>query len=196
MDYRDADIEVNRHADSRGRDHIGMPMEGLDSVGLRLRYARKELRKMTQPQLASAAGIKQPSLSEIETGETKEISGPVLVAVCKALKVRPEWLITGAGPIEEQAGTRLEIEEAEAITRLRKAHPDWRRYVLGLAMVDSEQAQQLLVTTMRQAVPDYKVEAAYGDAPHVVRERTSPLFTTRGNKTAKTDTKRKSKVEK
>lgn len=140
----------------------------LTTVGLRLRYARKELRKMTQPQLATAAGIKQPSLSEIETGETKEISGPVLVALCKALRIRAEWLISGAGTMEDSLGMTLQIEEAEAINRLRKGLPDWRRYVLGLAMVDSEHAQQLLLTTMRQAVPDYKVERAYGDAPHVV----------------------------
>lgn len=65
------------------------------------------------------------------------------------------------------------IEEAEAITRLRRSHPDWRRYVLGLAMVDSPSAQELLLNTMRQAVPDYKVENAYGDAPHLQRK---PLF--------------------
>lgn len=65
---------------------------------------------------------------------------------------------------------QLRIEEAEAIVRLRRAHPDWRRYVLGLAMVDSEQAQGLMLTTMRQAVPDYKVETAYGEAPHVAKQ--------------------------
>jgi hypothetical protein len=62
---------------------------------------------------------------------------------------------------------QLKIEEAEALMRLRRAHPHWRRYVLGLAMVDSEQAQALMLTTMRQAVPDYKVEEAFGTAPHV-----------------------------
>lgn len=151
-----------------------MPID-LTTVGLRLRYARKELRKLTQPQLASAAGIKQPSLSEIETGETKEISGPVLVALCRALRIRPEWLLSGAGPIEDAHSMSLQIEEAEAVARLRRALPDWRRYVLGLAMVDSEHAQQLLLTTMRHAVPDEKVERAYGDAPHVAAAKSQPL---------------------
>lgn len=67
-------------------------------------------------------------------------------------------------------GIRLQIEEAEAIKRLRKGNPDWRRYVLGLAMVELEQ-QDLLLTTMRQAVPDYKVSDAFGPAPHVERRR-------------------------
>jgi transcriptional regulator with XRE-family HTH domain len=61
---------------------------------------------------------------------------------------------------------RLAIEEAEAIKRLRDGNPDWRRYVLGLAMVERTQ-QDLLLNTMRQAVPDSKVERAYGQAPHV-----------------------------
>jgi hypothetical protein len=61
---------------------------------------------------------------------------------------------------------KLGIEEGEAIKRLRDGDPDWRRYVLALAMVQGSE-QALLLRTMRQAVPDYKVEQAYGDAPHV-----------------------------
>jgi hypothetical protein len=71
-------------------------------------------------------------------------------------------------------GIRLQIEEAEAIKRLRSGDPDWRRYVLGLAMVDRSQ-QDLLLTTMRQAVPDYKVSDAYGQAPHVAQDNKEKL---------------------
>ena len=145
----------------------------IQTLGLRLRHARKH-RKLTQPQLAEAAGLKQPSISELETGETKEISGPTLIALCDVLKVRPEWLVTGKGEMEyalpASHGIVLGIEEAEAITRLRSGHPDWRRYVLGLAMVEQGQ-QELLLSTMRQAVPDYKVEQAFGAAPHVKKRR-------------------------
>lgn len=63
-------------------------------------------------------------------------------------------------------GLTLKLEEAEAMKRLQKADPDWRRYVLSLAMVDRAQ-QDLLLHTMRQAVPDYQVEKAFGPAPHV-----------------------------
>lgn len=119
-------------------------------------------------------------------------------ALAAYFKVPLERLLSDDFDVNETAPTRtplldLRIEEAEAIVRLRKAHPDWRRYVLGLAMVDSNHAQELLLTTMRQAVPDYKVEAAYGDAPHVVRERT-PLFSTKGNKSEKSEAKAKSKT--
>jgi transcriptional regulator with XRE-family HTH domain len=119
----------------------------LDSLGLRLRYARKDLRKLKQSELATRAGIKQPSLSDLETGETKEISGPVLIALARELAVRPEWLITGKGPAgldgAASHGLQLGIEEALAIKKLRDGNQDWRRYVLGLAMV--ERAEQDLL---------------------------------------------------
>lgn len=60
----------------------------------------------------------------------------------------------------------VQFEEGEAIARLRKAHPDWRRYVLGLAMIDSQATQELLLRTMRQAVPDSRVEQHVSIAPH------------------------------
>lgn len=64
------------------------------------------------------------------------------------------------------------IEEALAIKRLRNALPDWRRYVLGLALIDNHDTQALLLKTMRETVPNERVEKAYGKAPHVVeRER-------------------------
>lgn len=78
-----------------------------------------------------------------------------------------QYLGAAGAPVQASHGLKLALEEAEAMRRLQKALPAWRRYVLGLAMVDSEQAQELLLTTMRQAVPDYDVRRAYGDAPHV-----------------------------
>lgn len=96
-----------------------------------------------------------------------------------------------AAPLKSSHGLQLGIEEAEALTRLRRANPDWRRYVLGLAMIDSAQAQDLMLQSMRQAVPDYKVSDAYGPAPHVRRE---PLFTTRdANKGEALDGRRRKK---
>lgn len=71
-----------------------------------------------------------------------------------------------AGLVTVNYGLMLKLEEAEAMKRLQEASPDWRRYVLGLAMVDRAQ-QDLLLRTMRQAVPDHKVESAFGAAPHV-----------------------------
>lgn len=58
------------------------------------------------------------------------------------------------------------IEEALAIKRLRNALPDWRRYVLGLAVIDNHETQALLLKTMREAVPDSRVEQHITVAPH------------------------------
>ncbi len=66
---------------------------------------------------------------------------------------------------------KLRIEEAEAVKRLRDSLPDWRRYVLGLAMIDNRQTQELLLKTMREAVPDRRVEQFVPVAPHVAARK-------------------------
>jgi len=59
----------------------------------------------------------------------------------------------------------LAIEEAEAIKRLRDASHEWRNYVLALAMIERRE-QDLMLKVMREAVPDYVVEQAYGRPQH------------------------------
>src|SRR4051812_47474261 len=51
-----------------------------------------------------------------------------------------EYLSATGVIVQGSHGLKLALEEAEAVKRLRKAHPDWRRYVLGLAMVDHHHA--------------------------------------------------------
>jgi hypothetical protein len=58
------------------------------------------------------------------------------------------------------------IMEGEALARLRRALPEWRRYVIGLAMEDSHTAQKLLLDSMRKAVYDPRVEQFIPVAPH------------------------------
>lgn len=67
------------------------------SIGQRVREERVA-KGWTQPDLAKRAGITQPSLSEIETGETKQPEGKTLIALAMALEVRPEYLQTGKLP--------------------------------------------------------------------------------------------------
>lgn len=137
----------------------------VQSLGLRLRNARKE-RKLSQVQLAKVTGLKQPSISELESGETKEISGPTLIAISDALNVNPSWLVTGKGQMEASpeasAAFQFKIEEAQAMKNLRDALPEWRRYVLSLAMTTDHQRQQLFLDMLSTHIPDEKVAAAYG----------------------------------
>lgn len=69
----------------------------MGTLGDRVREER-ELKGLSQQQLATAAGIKQSSLSEIETGETKSPAGDTLIALAAHLGVRPEYLQTGKLP--------------------------------------------------------------------------------------------------
>lgn len=64
---------------------------------------------LTQEGLAKLAGMKQGTLSELETGISQRPRGDSLVRIAKALEVDPEWLVTGKGsparamqPDEEQ----------------------------------------------------------------------------------------------
>lgn len=89
--YRYPYIQVNRHTDTKQEHHKCM-----ETFGKRIKTARKS-RQMNQIVLADKAGIKQPTLSDIETGETKMLEGGTLVAISQALEVRPEWVMTGKG---------------------------------------------------------------------------------------------------
>ncbi len=149
------------------RESIGMAKSGRvkPPLGERLTEARK-LRRFSQVSLAKAAGLAQPSISELESGETKEISGPALIAISHALNVRPAWLVTGKEPMEPvlEVAPQLsfKMEEAQAVKNLRDALPEWRRYVLSLAMTTDRERQRLFLDMLSEHVPDEKVAAAYG----------------------------------
>jgi transcriptional regulator with XRE-family HTH domain len=136
----------------------------LDSVGLRIRHARKE-RKLTQAELAKAATIKQASLSELETGETKEISGPTLIALAKALGVRPEWIMLNEEPIAPDPAYSLRSDERELIALYRQATERWKTAIKYVAQLRGDHAQELAAESMNivlariaaEPVPDYKL---------------------------------------
>lgn len=140
-----------------------MPKDALTTVGLRIRHARFELRKkMRQADLAKAAGIKQPSLSELETGETKEISGPTLIALARALRVRPEWLLTGEEPIEPTTAETLSSDELELLTLYRNASSRWKIAIKYMARLRHDERQEeavsyLLSKVAATPVPDEKL---------------------------------------
>lgn len=132
-----------------------MPIEGIETVGLRIRHARK-LRKLNQEQLAKAAGIKQPSLSELESGATKEISGPVLIAISGTLHVRPEWVVTGAEPIEADPAHALSDEELELLKLYRNASGMWKlaiKYVANMKLEEQREKATTYLLSMVTATP-------------------------------------------
>jgi phage repressor protein C with HTH and peptisase S24 domain len=60
--------------------------------------------KPTQADLARAAKVKPPSVSDWFNGRTKSLRGEPLLAVAKALGVSPLWLNTGRGPMRPGGG--------------------------------------------------------------------------------------------
>lgn len=68
--------------------------------GDRIKQAR-ELRGMNRRELADASGVKYTTIQMVETGETKRTGE--IAALARALRVSPNWLADGKGPIEVEA---------------------------------------------------------------------------------------------
>lgn len=66
----------------------------MDTLAERVRSER-ERRKMSQDELAKAAGISQSTIAQIERGRNKGTK--YILSLAKALSVAPEWLGTGKG---------------------------------------------------------------------------------------------------
>jgi len=120
---------------------------------------------MRQQELAQKTGLAQPSISELETGETKEISGSTLISICDALKVRPEWLVTGKLPIEYGEAEALSDDERELLASYRAATPKWRMTIRYAATLKDDVQQDIAAESMNtvlaniaaQPVADYKL---------------------------------------
>lgn len=92
------------------------------SIGTRIREARKSA-KLTQAQLATKVGMKQGTLSELETGES---AGTTLIAsLAAALGVSAFWLETGKGlpsatnsQMDDSGGRARAFEDAAALMEL------------------------------------------------------------------------------
>lgn len=71
----------------------------IQSLAERLKKAfRPEVH--TQAELARAAKVKQPSVSDWFSGETKTLKAEPLVRAAIYLNVNPLWLATGEGPMQ------------------------------------------------------------------------------------------------
>lgn len=78
-------------------------MPRLDTLGQRLKFIR-QLRKLTQMQLADQARVQQSDVSKLERGDS--LSTTNLAAIAHVLRVRPLWLDKGDGPMEDVPSKR------------------------------------------------------------------------------------------
>lgn len=87
------------------------------SIGTRIKEARRAA-KMTQKELAAKVGVKQATISELETGES---SGTTLIAsFASALNVNALWLETGKG----SPSTLSQKSLTDFTSNITVTHPD------------------------------------------------------------------------
>lgn len=85
----------------------------MNAIGERLKHSRKQA-KLSQVELASIAGLTKAAVGQIESGITKSPRPENLFKLSRALRIDPEWLITGK--------TTKEIDEAIDEQRLKVNH--------------------------------------------------------------------------
>ena len=131
---------VNRHPSSGLRDILGMDIEvdeqALLSIptaampGKRIRALRLA-RGIDQKALAKAAGIRPPSLSQLESGKSKKLKGSTLMGIANALKANPVWINTGKGdPFQT---TISDPEEQEIVNIYRALAPEGQAAFVAMA---------------------------------------------------------------
>lgn len=72
-------------------------MDDYGFLGQRIKATRLEL-GLRQQDLADAAGVSTAAISQVESGDTKNLKLPHLFAIADAMKVNPRWLAIGKGP--------------------------------------------------------------------------------------------------
>jgi transcriptional regulator with XRE-family HTH domain len=88
------------------------------TLGERLRHAR-QMRNLTQDQLAARCGVSRSVISQWETGVVQEISATHLFCTARALRVSLDWLLEGDDEIRE-AVTCYGGEDAELVALWRE----------------------------------------------------------------------------
>lgn len=86
------------------------------SIGKRVRQARNKA-GLNQPELANLIGVKQPTISDLETG--KSFSSAYLVQIAKQCNVNPEWLATGNGSVEQDYDELTAIQETHKLVPIK-----------------------------------------------------------------------------
>ncbi|NIP39646.1 MAG: helix-turn-helix transcriptional regulator [Candidatus Dadabacteria bacterium] len=87
-------------------------------TGQRIKTIRAK-HSLTQHEFSKRIGISPNYLSELETGKAKP-SKPVLLALEHKFGVSYDWLVKGKGPESVQIDNKLNTEEREILSILRK----------------------------------------------------------------------------
>lgn len=90
----------------------------------RVRQARKHA-GLTQRQLADLVGVRQPTLSDLERGESQ--SSAMLIQIAAACGVNPNWLATGVGEMQGEGGALESSFEASSAMTMMAPEMSWDR---------------------------------------------------------------------
>jgi len=81
----------------------------MDTQGKRLKHAR-ELRGVTQADLARHLGVSRTATSQWELGAIAGIEAGKLLKIAKFLRVTPDWLVNGEGEMETTKALKGDID--------------------------------------------------------------------------------------
>ena len=99
-------------------------------------FERLEQLSMTQKEFAQKAGIRQSTISEWKKNKTNPSSDKIL-AICKALDVSPEWLLSGVDPAESRGKNQqyytvdLSTDSGILVSEFNKLEKSQRDRILG-----------------------------------------------------------------
>lgn len=81
----------------------------MESIGSRVKVVRKAL-NLTTTKFGERIGIKNPSVSMIETGKSNP-SDRTILSICREFNVNENWLRTGEGEMFTERSRQQEIEK-------------------------------------------------------------------------------------
>ncbi len=99
-------------------------------------FERIKQLSMTQKEFAKKAGIQQSTISEWKKNKTNPSSDKIL-AICKALDVSPEWLLSGVDPAENRGKNQmyytvdLSTDSGILVSEFNKLEKQERDRILG-----------------------------------------------------------------
>ncbi len=99
-------------------------------------FERIKQLSMTQKEFARKAGIQQSTISEWKKNKTNPSSDKIL-AICKALDVSPEWLLSGVDPAKSRDRNQvyytidLNTDSGILVTEFNKLEKQERDRILG-----------------------------------------------------------------
>lgn len=139
---------------------IRLQNQYMQSMGERIRQLRKMM-GLSQERLAELLEIKQPSLSDIETGKTETLASSTLVGLVKHLRTTHEFILQGADP---DVGIETAIAQAELANIYAALSRDKRAELLGFA-------RGLLAGSKIAEARDIPELRPPGPVPHKTRQK-------------------------